>query len=135
MAAVPEATLNSGGFGALKPQLGNKLLLIAGIAAVVAVMVVVWLWSKQPDYRVLFANFADKDGGTIVASLEQMNVPYRLSDGGSAILVPAAQVHEVRLKLAAQGLPKGGSIGFELLENQKFGVSQFVEQVNFQRAL
>lgn len=140
MAAVPEATLNSGGpnaggFGALKPQLGNKLLLIAGIAAVVAVMVVVWLWSKQPDYRVLFSNFADKDGGTIVASLEQMNVPYRLSDGGSAILVPAAQVHEVRLKLAAQGLPKGGSLGFELLENQKFGVSQFIEQVNFQRAL
>ena len=135
MAAVPEATLNSGGFGALKPQLGNKLLLIAGIAAVVAVMVVVWLWSKQPDYRVLFSNFADKDGGAIVASLEQMNVPYRVSDGGSAILVPAAQVHDVRLKLAAQGLPKGGSIGFELLENQKFGVSQFVEQVNFQRAL
>lgn len=140
MAAVPEATLNTGGgyaggLGALKPQLGSKLLLVAGIAAVVAVMVVVWLWSRQPDYRVLFANFADKDGGAIVASLEQMNVPYQLSDGGSAILVPAAQVHEIRLKLAAQGLPKGGSIGFELLENQKFGVSQFVEQVNFQRAL
>ncbi|HEX5539300.1 MAG TPA: flagellar basal-body MS-ring/collar protein FliF, partial [Methylophilaceae bacterium] len=64
-----------------------------------------------------------------------MNVPYHFSDGGSAILVPAEQVHEVRLKLAAQGLPKGGNIGFELLENQKFGVSQFVEQVNFQRAL
>lgn len=140
MAAVPEATLNTGGtdsgaLGALKPQLGNKLLLVAGIAAVVAVMVVVLLWSRQPDYRVLFSGFADKDGGAIVASLEQMNVPYRLSDGGSAILVPAAQVHEIRLKLAAQGLPKGGSLGFELLENQKFGVSQFVEQVNFQRAL
>ena len=73
MAAVPEATLNTGGLnagglGALKPQLGNKLLLIAGIAAVAAVMVVVWLWSRQPDYRVLFSNFADKDGGSIVAS-------------------------------------------------------------------
>lgn len=132
--AASNAALNSG-FSALKPQLGNKLLLIAGIAAVAAVMVVVWLWSKQPDYRVLFSSFSDKDGGAIVASLEQMNVPYQFSEGGSTILVPAAQVHEVRLKLAAMGLPKGGNIGFELLENQKFGVSQFVEQVNFQRAL
>ncbi|HZV99070.1 MAG TPA: flagellar basal-body MS-ring/collar protein FliF [Methylophilaceae bacterium] len=134
MAADSGAALNSG-FNGLKSQLGGKLLLVAGIAAVIAVMTVVWLWSQQPDYRVLFSNYSDKDGGAIVATLEQMNVPYKFSDGGSAILVPAAQVHEVRLKLASQGLPKGGNIGFELLENQKFGVSQFVEQVNFQRGL
>ena len=116
-------------------QIGSKLLLIAASAAVIAVMVVVWLWSKQPDYRILFSNYSDKDGGAIVAALEQMNVPFKFSDGGSAILVPAEHVHEARLKLASQGLPKGGNVGFELLENQKFGVSQFVEQVNFQRAL
>lgn len=116
-------------------KLGQKLLLVAGIAAVVAVMVVFWLWSQKPDYRVLFSNFADKDGGAIVAELDKLNIPYKFSDGGSAIMIPAEQVHQVRLKLAAQGLPKGGNIGFELLENQKFGVSQFVEQVNFQRGL
>lgn len=116
-------------------QLGQKLLLVAGIAAVVAVMVVFWLWSQKPDYRVLFSNFADKDGGAIVAELEKLNIPYQFAEGGNAILVPADQVHQARLKLAAQGLPKGGNIGFELLENQKFGVSQFVEQVNFQRGL
>lgn len=116
-------------------QLGQKLMLVAGIAAVVAVMVVFWLWSQKPDYRVLFSNFADKDGGAIVAELDKLNVPYQFAEGGNAILVPADQVHQVRLKLAAQGLPKGGNIGFELLENQKFGVSQFVEQVNFQRGL
>lgn len=116
-------------------QLGQKLLLVAGIAAIVAVMVVFWLWSQKPDYRVLFSNFADKDGGAIVAELEKLNIPYQFAEGGNAILVPADQVHQVRLKLAAQGLPKGGNIGFELLENQKFGVSQFVEQVNFQRGL
>jgi flagellar M-ring protein FliF len=119
----------------LIPQVGGKLFLLAGIAAVIAVMVVFWLWSQQPDYRVLFSNFSDKDGGAIVAALDKMNVPYKLSDSGSAILVPAAQVHQARLKLASQGLPKGGNIGFELLEKQKFGVSQFVEQVNFQRGL
>lgn len=126
--------LNNANAG-LAPQLGGKLLLLAGAAAVVSVMAVFWMWSQQPDYRVLFSNYADKDGGSIVAALEKMNVPYKFSDSGTAILVPAAQVHQARLKLAAEGLPKGGNIGFELLENQKFGVSQFVEQVNFQRAL
>jgi len=126
-----ESTKPSG----FKSQFSNKILLIAGIAAVVAIMVVVMMWSQQPEYRVLFSNFSDKDGGDIVASLEQMNVPYKFSEGGTAILVPAAQVHQARLKIASQGLPKGGNIGFEVLENQKFGVSQFVEQVNFQRGL
>ena len=136
--AADAAVLESNQMRAGNPmfgQLGQKLLLVAGIAAVVAVMVVFWLWSQKPDYRVLFSNYADKDGGAIVAELDKLNVPYQFAEGGNAILVPADQVHQIRLKLAAQGLPKGGNIGFELLENQKFGVSQFVEQVNFQRGL
>ncbi len=135
MAAATDAALTSGGTMGSVSQMGNKLLLLAGVAAVMAVMAVFWLWSQQPDYRVLFSNYSDKDGGAIVAALEKMNVPYKFSDSGTAILVPAAQVHQARLKLASDGLPKGGNIGFEILENQKFGVSQFVEQVNFQRAL
>jgi len=110
-------------------------LLSAGAALILAIMVGVWLWSQQPEYRVLFSNFNDKDGGAIVASLQQMNIPYKYSDSGTAILVPASQVHDARLKLATQGLPKGGNVGFELMENQKLGISQFLEQVNFQRAL
>jgi len=135
MAAGNEAVLMSGNGLPSAAQLGSKLMLLAGVAAVVAVMVVFWLWSQQPDYRILFSNYSDKDGGSIVAALEKMNVPYKFSESGSAILVPAEHVHTARLKLASEGLPKGGNIGFELLENQKFGVSQFVEQVNFQRAL
>lgn len=130
-----DANMNNGTPGLLPQQIGGKLFLLAGIAAVIAVMVVFWLWSQQPDYRVLFSNFSDKDGGAIVAALDKMNVSYKLSDSGTAILVPASQVHQARLKLASEGLPKGGNIGFELLEKQKFGVSQFVEQVNFQRGL
>jgi flagellar M-ring protein FliF len=114
---------------------GRNFFLMLGVAAILAVMSGVWMWSQQPDYRVLFSNFSDRDGGAIVASLQQMNVPYKFADGGGAILVPASQVHEARLKLASQGLPKGGNVGFELMENQKLGVSQFLEQVNFQRAL
>jgi flagellar M-ring protein FliF len=114
---------------------GRKLLAAIGAAAVLAVMAGLWMWSQKPEYKVLFSNFTDKDGGAIVASLQQLNVPYKYADGGVAILVPADQVHDARLKLAAQGLPKGGGVGFELMENQKLGVSQFLEQVNFQRAL
>jgi type III secretory pathway lipoprotein EscJ len=85
--------------------------------------------------RVLFSNYSDRDGGAITASLDQMGVKYKFSDGGNAILVPAEQVPSMRLKLAAQGLPRAGNVGFELLENQKLGTSQFVEQVNYQRSL
>lgn len=135
MAAASDAALNSGSLINISKGLSNKLLLALGIAAVIAVMTAFWLWSQKPDYRVLFSNYTDKDGGAIVAALEQMNVPYKFSEGGNAILVPSEQVHQARLKVASMGLPKGGNVGFELLENQKFGVSQFVEQVNFQRAL
>lgn len=113
----------------------KMLTLMVGGALIVSVMAGIWLWSKQPDYRVLFTNFSGKDGGAIVASLEQMNVPYKISEGGNVIMAPADQVHEVRLKLATQGLPQGGGVGFELMETQKLGISQFLEQVNFQRAL
>ncbi|ODU44426.1 MAG: flagellar M-ring protein FliF, partial [Thiobacillus sp. SCN 63-374] len=114
---------------------GRKIMLMLGAAAVIAVMAAVWLWGQQPAYRVLFANFSDRDGGAIVAELEKMNIPYKYAEGGGALLVPADRVHDARLKLAAQGLPKGGNVGFELMENQKLGSSQFLEQVNFQRAM
>jgi flagellar M-ring protein FliF len=119
----------------VKSKQGQRILMMIGAAAVIALMVGVWMWSQKVEYRVLFSNFSDRDGGAIVASLQQMNVPYKFSDSGAAILVPETVVHEARLKLAAQGLPKGGNVGFELMENQKLGISQFLEQVNFQRAL
>ncbi|OUL99236.1 flagellar basal-body MS-ring/collar protein FliF [Variovorax sp. JS1663] len=112
-----------------------KLPLIVGGAALVAAAAAFMLWSRAPDYKVLYTNVSDRDGGAIIASLTQMNVPYKFAEGGSAILIAGDKVPEVRLKLASQGLPKGGGVGFELLDNQKFGTSQFAEQVNYQRGL
>ena len=109
-------------------------LMVAGAAAV-AIIVALVLWAKTPDYRVLFSNLSEKDGGAIVTQLTQMNVPYRFSDNGGAIMVPAENVYDLRLRLAGMGLPKGGAVGFELLDQEKFGISQFSEQVNYQRAL
>ncbi len=112
-----------------------KIPLIVAGAAAVAIIVAMVLWAKTPDYRTLFSNLSDQDGGAIVTQLTQMNVPYRFTEGSGAIEVPADKVHELRLRLAQQGLPKGGAVGFELLDQEKFGISQFSEQVNYQRAL
>ena len=113
----------------------QKVLLMVAIAALIALVVASSTWIKQADYRVLFSNISERDGGAIIDALDQMNIPYKFSDSGGAILVPGSNVHEVRLRLATQGLPKGGGVGFELMENQKFGISQFAEQVNYQRGL
>ena len=121
--------------GLLRLPARSRLGFGIGLAALVAVAVAAWLWSRTPDWRVLYSNLSDRDGGAIVAQLAQMGVPYRIAEGGSAILVPAAQVHDARLRLAAQGLPRGSVVGFELLENQRLGATQFQEQVNFQRGL
>jgi flagellar M-ring protein FliF len=141
MAAVAEELIDTPAPEQTEPQgflqttMGKRVALGGGIALVVAIMVALWMWSQAPEYRVLFSNYSDRDGGAITASLDQMGVKYKFSEGGTAILVPSEQIHDLRLKLAAQGLPKGGNVGFELLENQKLGVSQFVEQVNYQRSL
>ncbi|MCD0505454.1 flagellar basal-body MS-ring/collar protein FliF [Bordetella petrii] len=112
-----------------------KPLLLGAAAALVAIVAVLALWGREPDYKVLFSNLDDRDGGAIVTALGQMNVPYRFSTDGRALLVPAERVYDTRMQLASQGLPRGGSVGFELLDNSRFGASQFAEQVNYQRGL
>ena len=124
-----------GRFAFFQTPMGKMVIRGAAVAGILALILILWLWNKEPDYKVLFANYTDKDGGAITAALDQMQVKYKLAEGGQAILVPAEQVHNVRLRLAQQGLPKGGNVGFEVMENQKLGVSQFLEQVNYQRAL
>ena len=114
----------------------QRLFMGLGFAGLVlALGVVLSAGKSSQDYRVLFANVNEGDGAAIVTALQQMNVPYQFTEGGGAITVPQALVYETRLKLAGQGLPKAGNVGFELLENQKFGTSQFVERVNYLRGL
>lgn len=114
----------------------GQRLRLGAVAALVAVgLVAAVMFNRQPDYKVLFSNLSDKDGGAIVAQLTTLNVPYQYTEGGGAILIPADRVHDVRLKLATQGLPKGSVTGFELMENSRFGITQFQERLNFQRGL
>lgn len=123
----------AGRLAALPP--GRKLALAIGLAALAGIALALTMWSSQGNYKVLYANLSDKDGGAILAQLSQMNVPYKHADGGAAILVPADKVHDVRLKLASAGLPKGSTVGFELMDNAKFGQTQFQERLTFQRGL
>ena len=113
----------------------QRMRLGAGIALLVVAAVAAMVMGRQPDYKVLFSNLSDKDGGAIVAQLSQMNVPYKHADGGGAILIPAERVHDVRLRLATQGLPRGSVTGFALMETNRFGMTQFQERLNFQRGL
>ncbi|CAI1571569.1 Flagellar M-ring protein [Serratia quinivorans] len=112
-----------------------KIPLLIAASAAIAIVVALLLWAKSPDYRVLYSNINDRDGGAIVTQLTQMNIPFRFAENGAALLIPADKVHETRLRLAQLGLPKGGAVGFELLDQEKFGISQFSEQINYQRAL
>ncbi|MDR7268828.1 flagellar M-ring protein FliF [Pelomonas saccharophila] len=117
--------------------LRSKLTMGAGLLALAGAVLAITLWSSQGDYRPLFTGLADKDGGAVIGQLSAMQVPYKHEAGGT-ILVPANQVYELRMKLAAQGLPKGGSgnaAGFELMDKSSIGQTQFAERLNFQRGL
>ena len=118
----------------------SKLTMGVGLAALAGAVLAITLWSTQGDYRPLFTGLADKDGGAVIGQLAAMNVPYKHEAGG-VILVPAGQVYELRMKLAAAGLPKSGAngsgngVGFELMDKSSIGQTQFNERLNFQRAL
>lgn len=114
---------------------GQKLRLAVGAALFVAIAIIGLVMGRQAEWRVLYANLSDKDGGAIIAQLSQLNIPYKHADGGNAILVPADKVHDTRLRLASQGLPKGSVAGFEMMEANRFGMTQFQERLTFQRGL
>jgi len=114
---------------------GQRLRLALGVVLFVAIGIVGLVMGRQAEWRILYTNLADKDGGAVIAQLATMNVPYKHSEGGGAILVPADRVHDVRLKLASMGLPKGSVSGFEMMESNRFGMTQFQERLTFQRGL
>ncbi|MFQ5779780.1 MAG: flagellar basal-body MS-ring/collar protein FliF [Nitrospiria bacterium] len=113
----------------------RKIVLSFALAGGLASMAVVWLWMQQPNYQILYSNLSSEDAGAVVTKFKELNVPYRLSSDGTAVLVPSERVHELRLQLAGQGLPQGGGIGFEIFDQTSFGTTEFVQKLNFRRAL
>ncbi len=115
--------------------LGQRLILMVAAAASVATIVVVVLWAQRPNLEPLFGNLSTEDAGAIVDRLRDQHVPYELAAGGQSILVPASQVHELRMQLAEAGLPTGGGVGFEIFDRASYGTTDYVQRVNYRRAL
>jgi flagellar M-ring protein FliF len=116
----------------------TQTLALLGLAALAVVLVALWVGAREGEWRVLFPNLSEKDGGQVIDRLTQLNIPYRFADGGAALLVPASRVHELRMKLAAAGLPSGGAgaaAGYELLDKNSFGQTQGQERMKMQRAI
>lgn len=114
----------------------RQIGLMLGLALSVAIAVAVVLWSQEPSYGLLFAETADKDAADILEVLDTQGVKYKVDTGSGAIMVPAGEVRELKLKLAAQGLPRSKSLGYDLLDkDQGFGTSKNVEMMRFRRAL
>lgn len=112
-----------------------RMAFVIGIVLIAGIVGAASWWIMHPPYGVLFRDLRESDAAEISATLDQMQTPYRLADEGKTILVPEAQVYETRMKLVSQGVPKGGSVGFELFKDSDYGVTEFAQRVNFQRAL
>lgn len=108
-----------------------------GVVALASILMVYSLvhWQEERDYKPLYTDLAADDAGAVLAKVREAGVPFRLAEGGTTVLVPSARVAEMRLQLAAAGIPKSGRIGFEIFDKTNFGASDFTEQVNFHRAL
>ncbi|MGA1316394.1 MAG: flagellar basal-body MS-ring/collar protein FliF [Rubrivivax sp.] len=129
---IPEPRTLAEKFAAL--PLKPVMLLAVGAAALAAVAITLALQSGGSDYRVLYSGLSDKDGGAVISQLSQMNVPYRHAEGGGAIMVPADQVLDLRMRLSNMGLPRNSIVGYELLDTQKFGQTQAGEGMSMKRA-
>lgn len=115
--------------------INQRFIILLALAGSVAGLVAVTLWTQQPDMQVLFANLAVDDASGIIDKLKDAKVPYETTNGGTTILVPNAQVHDLRLEMAGQGLPHGGGVGYEIFDRTTMGMSDFVQKLNYRRAL
>ncbi len=109
-------------------------ILLAAVA-VIAVLAAFSHWNQERDFRPLYSSLSPEDAAGVLAKVRENGSEFRLSEGGASVLVPSSKVAELRLQLAAAGVPKSGRIGYELFDKTNFGASDFAEQVNYHRAL
>ncbi len=114
---------------------GKKVAALGLVAAAIASLFVMSIWIQEPDYQLLYANLSQEDAAAIVDNLKSKKIPYELSNQGRSIRVHADIVHEVRLQMASEGLPEGTEVGLEIFEKTALGMTDFIQKLNFQRAL
>ena len=115
--------------------LNQRVSLAVAACAVAAGLIAVVMWSRRPDYQLLYARLSEKDATTIIGQLQTQNIPHVVTAGGTAVQVPSDQVYKLRMDLAAKGLPSGDGVGFEIFDKGQFGLSDFVQRTNYLRAV
>ena len=116
-------------------SMGRRLAFMAGGALLIGGFVALLLWVNQPDYQTLYAGLAQRDASQVVSKLKDLKVPYHLEGDGGTIKVPQENLYEARLALAGEGMPRGQGIGFEVFNKVEMGTTDFVQKINYQRAL
>src|SRR3954471_3461376 len=122
---------------ALWPQLGlnQRVSLAVAALAVAGGLIAVVMWSRRPDFQLLYARMGDKDSAAVISYLQGQNIPLQVTGGGANVSVPADRVYKLRMDLAAKGLPSGDGVGFEIFDKGQFGLSDFVQRTNYLRAV
>ena len=115
--------------------LRKKISFLVVIGLTVGGLTYLVQWSGRPDFQRLYVDLSMDDAGQIVDELKSQKVPYRVTAGGTGIEVPAEKVYELRMAMASKGLPQGSGVGFEVFDNAKLGMTEFMQNVNYQRAL
>jgi len=134
--ATSLAVINDQFRGLVSLPLERQIGLIVAVAAALTLVVSLVLWLTRPNYVVLFPNLPEQESAQVLEALDQSGVPFRLDPVSGAVQVPAGQLHEARLKLATEGLPKASGFGFELLEkDQGLGTSRLIEDARYHRAI
>ncbi len=128
---LPDTILHNFQALTMPQRIGLVVMLALGIAVIPALV----LTGKDPDMGVLFANLEGEDVQAIVAKLDRQGIPYQVSESGDSIKVPGEKVHELRLQMATDGLPEASGVGFEIFDRVGLGVTQFVQKMNYRRAL
>lgn len=113
--------------------LKRKIALISAVLLSFVLMAGIILWTDKIDYQVLYSNLSQEDAGQVIAKLKEMKIQYKVE--GNVIYVPSNKVYELRLELAAQGIPSGGGVGFEIFDKTQIGVTEFVQRLNYIRAI
>ena len=109
-------------------------VVLATSVLLLGILGVAW-WSGRADYTLLYGKLSDTEAAKVIAALDDAKVPYKISTGGSSILVPAEKVHVLRMQLAGKGIPRSDGVGFEIFDKPNFGISDFIQRANYIRAL
>ena len=111
----------------------KKMIFLGLIAVVISSLILFFAWIQKADYQILYSHLSEEDAGLIIQKLREQKIPYRIS--ADTVMVPSDKVYDVRLQLAGQGLPQGGGVGFELFDKTSFTMTDFVQKLNYRRAL